>query len=123
MPFTPLKPCRWRGCPALVRTPFCPAHAKAYDAQRPTAPQRGYGAEHRIWRAAVLARDPYCVDPDGRHPGQRRLSLLADHIVPLRAGGTWELANGQGLCLSCGNAKTARHDGGFGNRVAPQGPE
>ena len=33
-------------------------HQQAYDRARGTAEERGYDANHRKWRAAVLARDP-----------------------------------------------------------------
>ncbi len=65
---------------------------------------QGYGAAHRAWRAAVLARDPLC-----RWPGCAALATHADHIVPWRhGGGQFDLANGQGLCAAHHNVKTAQ---------------
>jgi 5-methylcytosine-specific restriction protein A len=91
-----------------VRTRFCPAHAKAYDAQRPTSTERGYDAEHRVWRAAVLARCGHrCVDCGAVD------DLHADHIDP--NGPRYDVANGQTLCRGCHSRKTATIDGGFGN--------
>jgi 5-methylcytosine-specific restriction protein A len=115
MPWRPRRPCSWKGCPLLVTSRFCAAHASAYDLIRGTARARGYDQDHEAWRAAVLARDPFCKDPDRRHPLEGVRSTVADHIVPVRADGPWSLENGQGLCASCHSAKTARVDGGFGN--------
>jgi 5-methylcytosine-specific restriction endonuclease McrA len=42
---------------------------------------------------------------------------MADHLIPLRRGGRRVDGNLQGVCLSCGNRKTAMSDGGFGNPV------
>src|SRR3989442_225009 len=101
------------GCPALVERgeTRCPkhhrAHEQAYDARRGTAAERGYDAAHRAWRAAVLARDPIC-----KACGKER-STYADHIVPLKQGGAkLDLANGQGMCSRCHQAKRGRerHD-------------
>lgn len=72
-------------------------------------------AEHRAWRAAVIERDPWCVDPMRRHANALVPASHADHIVDVRHGGAWTLENGRGLCPSCHSAKTASEDGGFGN--------
>ncbi len=109
MPLKPLRPCLHPGCPALVSTGRCPAHARAYDRQRGTSAERGYHSpEHRAWRRAVLELHPTCADPDRRHPDEERLAVHADHIIPVRLGGTWAIENGQGLCHSCHSAKTMR---------------
>jgi len=85
----------------------CPTHALArqqsYDRQRGTPVERGYGADHRKWRAAILARDPICR-ACGSEP-----STFADHIRPLSQGGAkLDLANGQGMCSRCHQAKRGR---------------
>ena|SRR3990167_1447541 len=109
-PTAPLKPCRFPGCPALTARRFCPEHQAAeyrrQDSVRGSAASRGYGAGHRRWRPLVLARDPLCVFCLTR--GLSTPATVADHIVPLSKGGTWELSNGQGLCIPHHNAKTMR---------------
>ena len=50
-------------------------------------------------RRAILQRDPVC--PCGRP------STQADHIVPVAEGGSDDESNGQGLCRSCHDTKTA----------------
>lgn len=72
-----------------------------------SASARGYGHEHRVWRAAVLARDPICRGLDGV-PCRKR-ATHADHIIPLAKGGArYDLANGQGLCAEHHQVKTQR---------------
>jgi 5-methylcytosine-specific restriction protein A len=107
MPRRPPSPCTHPGCPALVDGGGrCPDHRD----QRASAARRGYGFAHQRWRAAILARDPFCVVPGCGKP-----STDADHITPIRQGGNpFDLANGQGLCREHHSQKTARDDGGFG---------
>ncbi len=74
--------------------------------------------DRQMWRGphglryVVLARDPVCMIC------QRVASTIADHIIPHK--GNWtlfcDLNNLQGICDDCHAAKTAREDGGFGNR-------
>lgn len=124
----PKRPCARPGCPTLVDRGYCAEHERqrqrTYDRSRGKTAERGYGAQHRKWRAMVLARDPVCVDPYGVHAerGEVVASTVADHIVPIRRGGArFDLANGQGLCASCHGVKTAREDGGFGRGAGQQG--
>ena len=94
------RPCLHPGCPALVTDASrCPRHAaereQHYEQQRGSSAARGYGAAHRTWRTVILARDPVC------RLCHRAPSTVADHIMPLRLGGTWALSNGQGVCAHC----------------------
>ena len=101
--------CRTPRCPAVAGPRgLCVGCSRAYERRRGTAAQRGYGATHRRWRAAILARDPVC-----RACGQAP-SREADHITPLSQGGGWSLENGQGLCKPCHSRKTMTRDGGTG---------
>lgn len=149
MPTRPRSPCSAPRCPNLKP---CPVHGRqaeqAYDTRRGSAASRGYDARHRRWRLLVLAEHPLCVDPDRRHPGVVRASVVADHIVPLRewerdevaAGaalaviltqrravfalaelGPWSLLNGQGLDLECHAVKSGREAHG-GGAVKTPGP-
>jgi 5-methylcytosine-specific restriction protein A len=107
-----------RLCPGCRRTLIaspatrCADCAKAADRARGSRQQRGYGPEHQRWRAAVLARDPWCVACLAR--GVYTESTVADHIVALRRGGGFDLENGQGLCSRCHGVKSVRQDGGLG---------
>ena len=98
----------------------------ASNVQHATKPPRPAWAkwyDRQLWRGpnglryVVLARDPVC------RICQRRPSTVADHIKPHK--GNWvlfcSLENLWGICGPCHDAKTAREDGGFGNRI-PSGP-
>lgn len=78
------------------------------DLARGTAASRGYDARHRAWRAAVIARDPYCKIGI-KCEGEAR-STVADHVKPLNKGGDFSLDNGQGCCASCHDWKRGALD-------------
>ena len=71
-PFSPHKPCRDRNCPGVaIAFGYCKDHqgkakrygkaqAKAYDKQRGTTTERGYGAQHQKVRARYLKEHPLC---------------------------------------------------------------
>ena len=107
MPMSPGRLCRYRNCGEIVHSPeyLCPTHKKVRGREdrerRGTSAARGYDARHRHWRKMVLARHPVC------NVCHMAISAHADHITPLSKGGTWHLSNGQGLCASCHNRKTA----------------
>jgi 5-methylcytosine-specific restriction protein A len=112
MPMRPLRPCPKSGCLTLGCTEHRTEAFRIDQIARGTSHQRGYDRDqHRPWRARILARDRWCKDPDRRHPGERRPATVADHIVPVTRGGIWSDDNGQGLCRSCHNAKTAKERG------------
>src|SRR3989304_7636731 len=69
--------CSRPGCPHLVDRGRCPACRPSSSAAQ------GYGAEHRRWRAAVLARAGHRCEA----PGCTERATVADHIVPLSAHG------------------------------------
>lgn len=57
------------------------------------------------WRAIrrrVLLRDPICK------ACHKQPSKCADHIIPRSQGGSDEMSNLQGLCVSCHNRKSGR---------------
>ena len=107
MPNRPGRLCVGTNCGVIVHYPDtrCATHklmlSQADQRRRGNSAQRGYDARHRHWRKMVLARHPICCDC------HMALSTHADHIVPLSKGGTWKLENGQGLCQSDHNKKTA----------------
>jgi 5-methylcytosine-specific restriction protein A len=113
-PRRPKSTCRHPNCPELADVgEYCASHRKVREKDdrehRGTSSQRGYDKRHRKWRNAVLARDPLCVECLKR--GQIVPSKIADHIAPLDpndpASGDWSLENGQGLCITHHNQKTA----------------
>lgn len=112
MPSAPRRPCPTPGCRRLTHARRCEpcerARRQDVDARRGTAAERGYGTEWRRIRSRVLREEPVCTCGEP--------TTDVDHLVPLRAGGTNDRANLRARCHRCHSQKTAREDGGFGNR-------
>lgn len=93
---------------------YCPEHKKErtarYEAGRGTAAERGYGGRWLKHRRRFLKEHPYCVCGN---PASE-----VDHTRPVPPTDPlfWDPANHQALCRSCHSRKTAKQDGGFGNR-------
>ena len=65
-------------------------------------------------RVTKLSRDPLC---ELCLPPGQKIATHVDHVKPIAEGGEpFDLDNLQSACARCHNAKTAREDGGFGNR-------
>ena len=128
MPIRPKRVCVHPGCGRLTDASRCPAHQAARDAAckaaetiarrerdrgRVPCTERGYDAAwHRVRRAFIAAHPTCsCGAP----------ATDVDHVVPLRDGGTHDWSNLQALCHACHSTKTARRDGGFGNRKRARG--
>lgn len=108
MPIKPSKSCKKHGWILIPDGGWCPKCGRQPPRGRDTRPgasARGYGAEHRSKRDALLARHPWCCDPYSRHAGQRIKATIRDHVVPLNKGGTDDEANEQALCVQCHNYK------------------
>lgn len=112
------------GCKTLVRnTNRCDAHKalvrKQVDAARQSAVQRGYGWKWSQARAAYLTEHPLCECSECQ-AGAKRITpaQVVDHKIPHRGDDTlfWDRSNWQAMSKACHDAKTAREDGGFGNR-------
>ena len=106
MPWKLPKLCAHVGCSQLTSERHCQVHKRQREQQRTakrgTATQRGYDAEWRRIRAAILEAEPLC----------RMCQAVAtevDHIVPMHRGGTNHPSNLQPMCRSCHNRK-AKYD-------------
>jgi 5-methylcytosine-specific restriction endonuclease McrA len=64
------------------------------EARRPSPEARGYDAEYRRNRPVVIARgrngEHCCICGQPFQPGQ---AITAEHVVPLRSGGTSAMSN------------------------------
>jgi 5-methylcytosine-specific restriction endonuclease McrA len=79
----------------------------AIDSAGGAAKAHYQSAEHKAWRATVLARDRFTCQNCGAHGPAVR--LVADHVREIAdKGAPLDVANGRTLCLPCHNAKTAK---------------
>lgn len=121
MPNAPKRPCR--GCGRATDGRYCSACLArgAGKDTRPTSNQRGYTYRWQKVSQAFRAKNPLCADPYGLHADAGRIVLgeLTDHIKPHRGDPTlmYDESNFQNLCRACHGMKTAKEDGGFGNRI------
>jgi 5-methylcytosine-specific restriction enzyme A len=122
MPYAAPTPCRHPGCVALVKRPgYCLQHRadlQQWDSAaraRKRQQKRAWPTHGPIWRrlrARVLSETPLCAACERN--GRITVATVVDHID----GDAMNNArtNLQALCAACHSAKTAREDGGFGNR-------
>jgi 5-methylcytosine-specific restriction protein A len=83
---------------------------------RQTAHERGYTAEWQKARIIYLRANPLCADC--YKIGRLNAATVVDHIKAHK-GDTllfWDQDNWQPLCKACHDRKTAREDGGMGNK-------
>lgn len=131
MPFLIL--CKYPGCrkPVALGQRYCASHLEKGNAREAkmkaerdvhrtkrtgSSAARGYGYKWQRLRARVLEAHPLCVECEKK--GVVRLATDVDHIIPHKGNPflMWDEANLQPLCHECHSRKTAREDGGFGNR-------
>lgn len=118
MPHKPLGPCGFPGCP---NRSDCPVHhrpsARPPAPPRPSAAKRLYDRDWQTASAAFLKQHPYCADGCGQ------LATVVDHIRAHHGDRAlfWDRSNWQAMAKACHDRKTARQDGGFGNRRATHG--
>lgn len=109
MPKSPSSPCRYQRCPALTdhSSGYCPEHRASYDQQRGSPSKRGYDRAWQKLSKQVLKEEPLC------RRCRLKDSVLTDHIITKRAGGTDARSNLQALCKDCHDEKTRQEDGRF----------
>lgn len=111
------KVCTAIGCPslALPGRRFCQSHdiSDRREARERRPPEVSlYTAEWRRESKAFLADHPYCADGCGGR------SEVVDHIRPHKGDVVlfWDRTNWQALTKRHHDSKTAREDGGGGNK-------
>lgn len=83
---------------------------------RASSAQRGYSSPWQRARLAFLKKHPLCVTCRAKEIVVP--ATVVDHIIPHKGNKQlfWDSTNWQGLCELCSNTKTAKEDGGFGNK-------
>jgi len=124
MPHKALKPCKYFGCAGLTHERYCAAHAdkeRISDRNRVNAARRGYGHKWRIESRKYLRQHPYCECDACRILGRRLKAEVVDHRIPHRGDPKlfWDRNNWQARSKRCHDRKTARENGGFGNKKTP----
>lgn len=121
MPTSPPHPCTTPGCPELVSGgSACDKHRKqrrkVSEARRGSRHKRGYGARWDKERKAFLRLNPFCVMCG--YDDKVIFAKVVDHRKPKKGDDPafWDKTNWQPLCATHHNQKTAKEDGGFGNR-------
>jgi 5-methylcytosine-specific restriction protein A len=81
-----------------------------------TAHKRGYDSRWSKARVTYLRANPLCAECI--KVNRLTAATVIDHIMPHKGdqGMFWDHDNWQPLCRQCHNQKTAREDGGFGNK-------
>jgi 5-methylcytosine-specific restriction protein A len=86
------------------------------DRRRGSQRERGYTRQWAKARLQFLKEHPLCAECLRNERVTE--ATVVDHITPHRGDMNlfWNRNNWQPLCASCHGRKTAKEDGGFGNR-------
>lgn len=122
--YVPIRPQRaCAGCRQPANGRYCPRCAakqaeveRQRDARRASPAARLYDSRWDKARRSYLASHPlcaYCAEQ-----GRTEAANTVDHFIPHKGDQRlfWDTNNWRSSCKSCHDAKTAREDGGFGNR-------
>lgn len=104
MPYKPLKPCKWPGCPKLTSGLYCEEHKAIADKNynkyiRSPEHNKKYGSQWRKIRNRYAKKHPLCE----RCLKEGRLTPMSEvhHILPVKRGGSNDESNLMSLCHSC----------------------
>lgn len=119
-----LHECGHPGCHELTRDTYCERHISFHDKKakeyaRISPSKREYNYKWTQARKAFLAEHPLCECEACKASGHPLPANVVDHIVPHR-GDTklfWDRDNWQAMNKRCHDKKTARENGGFGNKI------
>ncbi len=105
MPYKPMKPCKYPGCPNLTHDKYCENH-RSTNKDRASSSQRGYGSKWQKARARFLKINPFCVRCYEK--GKIVEATVVDHLIPHRGDQAlfWDESNWQPLCKKCHDRKT-----------------
>lgn len=114
----PKRICSHPGCSNLTQSARCEYHEAIKHKQRERTHYHAWYSSRRwrILRTKWLSLHPFCVRCIVN--GNVVIATIADHIRPHK-GDTklfYDTDNLQSLCKRCHDIKTAKEDGGFGNK-------
>lgn len=120
MPYKPMKPCSYPGCPKLTNERYCPEHKKIMNAQYDVRVRDRGVAEFyhsKAWkrlRQNFLVEHPFCCEC--MKAGKLIKAVVVDHVIPIRQGGpALDENNLQALCASCHGSKSIKEGSRFGS--------
>ena len=110
MPYKPMRPCSFPGCPNLTDGKYCEEHKSKASKERPSAGKRGYNSRWQKESKKFLETHPLCVLCLEDHKVTE--ATVVDHIIPHRGDMTlfWDKNNWQALCKHCHDVKTMTED-------------
>ena len=119
MPYKPLKPCSYPGCPNLTDKRYCHKHKKLTDKQynkyhRNREAEKIYNSKDwRVLRRKKLELNAECENC--LQNGRIIRAAIVDHITPIKKGGAmFDMRNLQSLCWSCHSRKSAKEGSRWG---------
>ena len=124
MPKRPLKSCNKVGCPELIEAgnTYCDKHRieRINRYERYERDQKSKKLYRYRWQKTskyFLSHNPLCVEC--KKNDKVTAATVTDHIIPHKGDKKlfWDRSNWQALCKRCHDKKTAKEDGGFGNKV------
>ena len=125
MPTRPKKSCNKVGCPELIEASntYCDKHRieriNRYEKyERDQKSKKLYGYRWQKASKYFLSHNPLCVECKKKN-NKITAATVTDHIISHKGDKKlfWDRSNWQALCKRCHDIKTAKEDGGFGNKV------
>lgn len=119
------RPCKYFMCPNTTKNDsgYCDEHNRVDvpTRQKPIYSKLYNTKQWANYRKLYIKENPLCVEclkNDRYNP-----SAVVDHIRPHKGNVNmfWDRNNHQALCKKCHDKKTAREDGGFGNKSKRNG--
>lgn len=106
MPYRPKTTCQHIGCTALGTGGWCERHRPKPIDNRPTARERGYDWKWYRFAHRFMCRPENRWCARCKEQGRHVRAEVADHVVPVWAGGAHcDAENTQPLCRSCNRLK------------------
>ena len=112
--------CFYPGCHKLTTDRYCEKHRiNKHTDRRESASKRGYNSKWARARKEFLIEHPTCECEECRKSVNPLPANVVDHIIPHRGDQKlfWDRKNWQAMNKRCHDKKTARENGGFGNKV------